>query len=57
MKAVKYHVWAALLFPLSFMMTFSCAKDGGLPPVINFDESIYTVKAGKELTIDPSCSP
>ena len=52
-KSVKYHVWAALLFPLSFMMTFSCAKDGGLPPVINFDESIYTVKAGKEITIDP----
>lgn len=43
---------AIFYITISFL-TLSCTKDRGLPPVINFDESIYVAKAGKEISIDP----
>lgn len=44
----------ALLLSVPVFTSLSCTEKGGLPPVIEFAESIYTAKAGKEITIEPA---
>ena len=47
-------IFRAVAILSAALPALSCVQDKGLPPVIGLDESIYTVKVGKLLVIDPS---